>query len=45
MWAAEEPLRSDIDVAGLQAQVMARIEGLEERKREEILSELVPTIE
>ena len=34
MRAAEEPLRSDLDVQGLRAQVLARIEELEERERE-----------
>ena len=29
MRAAEEPLRSDLDVEGLKAQVLARIEELE----------------
>ena len=40
-------LRSDLDVAGLKAQVLGRIEELEarEREREEILSELVPAME
>jgi hypothetical protein len=43
MRAAEEPLRSDLDVAGLKAQVLGRIEELEarEREREELLAELV----
>jgi uncharacterized protein (UPF0335 family) len=47
MWAAEEPLRSDLDVAGLRAQVLGRIEELEklEREREETLAELVPAME
>ena len=47
MRAAEEPLRSDLDVAGLRALVLERIEVLEERERErqEILSELVPVME
>ena len=47
MRAAEEPLRSDLDVAGLRAQLLERIEELEARKREreEILSELVPAME
>ena len=31
MRAAEEPLQSDLDVAGLKAQVLGRIEELEER--------------
>ena len=43
--AAEEPLKSDLDVAGLKAQVLGRIEELEEREREELLSELVPAME
>ncbi len=34
MRAAEEPLRADLDVAGLKAQVLGRIEELEERERE-----------
>ena len=47
MRAAEEPLRSDLDVAGLKAQVLGRIEELEarERERKELLSELVPAME
>jgi hypothetical protein len=47
MRAAEEPLRSDLDVAGLKAQVLGRIEELEarEREREEMLAELVPAME
>ena len=47
MRAAEEPLKADLDVAGLKAQVLRRIEELEERerKREEILSRLVPEME
>jgi hypothetical protein len=47
MRAAEEPLSSDLDVAGLKAQVLGRIEELEarEREREELLSELVPAME
>ena len=47
MRAAEEPLKGDLDVAGLKAQVLGRIEELEarEREREEILSELVPAME
>jgi hypothetical protein len=31
---AEEPLRSDLDVKGLKAQVLGRIEVLEEQERE-----------
>jgi uncharacterized protein (UPF0335 family) len=34
MRAAEEPLKSDLDVAGLKAQVLGRIEELEARERE-----------
>ena len=47
MRAAEEPLKSDLDVKGLKAQVLGRIEELEarEREREELLSELVPAME
>ena len=47
MRAAEEPLRSDLDVAGLRAQVLGRIEDLEarERQREELLAEVVPLME
>jgi hypothetical protein len=32
MRAADEPLRSDLDVAGLKAQVLERIEELEARE-------------
>ena len=47
MRAAEEPLRSDLDVAGLRAQVLGHVEELEEqeRQREELLAELVPAME
>ena len=47
MRAAEEPLKSDLDVAGLKAQVLGRIEELEvrERERNELLTELVPAME
>ena len=47
MRAPEEPLRSDLDVKGLRAQVLGRIEELEEREREkgELLARLVPVIE
>jgi hypothetical protein len=47
MRAAEEPLKSDLDGAGLRAQVLERIETLEEqeREREEILSQLIPAME
>ena len=34
MRVAEEPLRSDLDVAGLKEQVLGRIEELEKRERE-----------
>ena len=36
MRAAEEPLRVDLDVKGLKAQVLERIEVLEERERERV---------
>ncbi len=44
---AEEPLKADLDVAGLKAQVLERIEVLEEQERErrEILSQLIPALE
>jgi len=47
MRAVEEPLRSDLDVAGLRAQVLGRIAELEklERERNEMLAELVPAME
>ena len=47
MRAVDEPLKGDLDEAGLKAQVLGRIEELEarEREREEILSELVPAME
>ncbi|CAA9214873.1 MAG: hypothetical protein AVDCRST_MAG93-192 [uncultured Chloroflexia bacterium] len=47
MRAAEEPLKADLDAKGLWAQVLGRIEVLEEREREKegILSELVPAME
>ena len=47
MRAAEVPLKGDLDVKGLKAQVLARIEALEqgEREREELLAELVPAME
>jgi nucleotide-binding universal stress UspA family protein len=40
MRAAEEPLRSDLDVKGLRAQVLGRVEELEarEREKEELLA-------
>ena len=47
MRAAEEPLTSHLDVDGLRAQVLGRIEELEarEREREKMLAELVPAME
>ncbi len=47
MRAIEEPLRSDLDVKGLRAQVLRRIEVLEEqeRERERLLAKLVPAME
>jgi uncharacterized protein (UPF0335 family) len=47
MRAAEEPLRSDLDVGGLKAQVLGRIEELEaqEREREELLTEITAMAE
>jgi hypothetical protein len=47
MRAAEEPLRSDLDVAGLKAQVLGRIEELKrrEREREEMLAEVTAMAE
>jgi hypothetical protein len=47
MQAAEEPLKSDMNVAGLKVQVLERIETLEEqeRERQEILSQLIPVME
>jgi hypothetical protein len=47
MRAAEAPLNSNLDVIGLKAQVLGRIEELEtqEREREEMLAELVPAME
>ena len=46
MRAAEEPLRSNLDVSGLKAQVLGRIEELEarERERQELKTELVPAM-
>jgi hypothetical protein len=43
----EGPLRSGLDVAGLEAQVLWRIEELDvrEREREELVAELVPAME
>ena len=47
MRVAEEPLRTDLDVARLKAQVLERIEVLEEqeRERQELLSELIPAMQ
>jgi uncharacterized protein (UPF0335 family) len=47
MRAAEEPLRTDLDVDGLKAQVLGRIEALEEqeRERQELMAKLVPAME
>ncbi len=47
MRAAEEPLKGDLDVGGLKAQVLGRIEALEEQERErrELLADLVPLLE
>ena len=46
MRAAEEPLRSDLDVKGLKAQMLGRIEELETREHEseELLAELAPAM-
>ena len=47
MRAAEEPLKSELDVAGLKVQVLERIEVLEEQQqeREQLLEELIPAME
>ena len=47
MRAAEAPLKSDLDVAGLEAQVLERIETLEEqeRERQELLAEVTAMAE
>jgi hypothetical protein len=47
MRAAEEPMKTDLDVKGLKAQMLERIEELEvrERERRELLAELVPAME
>jgi len=47
MRAAEEPLKSNLDVSGLKTQVLGRIEELEAREleREELVAELVPAME
>ena len=45
--AAGDPLRSDLDVAGLKSQALGRIEELKtrERDRQDILGKLVPAME
>jgi hypothetical protein len=45
--AAEEPLKADLDVAGLKAQILERIGTLEEqeREREELLAEVTAMAE
>jgi hypothetical protein len=47
MRTAEEPLKVNLDVAGIKAQVLGRIEVLEEREREreELLTEVVLAME
>jgi hypothetical protein len=45
MRAAEEPLRTDLDVKGLKAQVLRRIETLEERERERLLTDVLAVAE
>ena len=47
MRTAEEPLKANLDVAGIKAQVLGRIEVLEEREREreELLTEVVLAME
>jgi uncharacterized protein (UPF0335 family) len=47
MRAAEEPLRTDLDVKGLKAQVLERIEVLEQREseREDLQAKLVLAME
>jgi hypothetical protein len=47
MRAAEEPLRSDLVMAGSKAQVLGRIEEVKarEREREALLVELGPAME
>jgi hypothetical protein len=44
MRAAEESLKSGLDVRGHKAQVVGRIEELEAREREELRTELVTAI-
>jgi hypothetical protein len=41
----EEPLEGDLDVRGLKAQVLERIEALEERERGELLAGLASLME
>jgi hypothetical protein len=38
-------MKSDLDAAGIKAQVLGRIEELEAREREELLSELISAME
>jgi len=47
MRVAEGPLRRDLDLRGLKAQVLEQIATLQEREREreELLAELVPAME
>ena len=45
MSAAEEPLRSGLDVTGLKAQILERIEEVEAHEREGLLAELVLAME
>src|SRR4028119_1995268 len=47
MRASEEPLRSELDVKGLRAQVLGRIEELEarEREKEALLAQVDPVAE
>jgi septal ring factor EnvC (AmiA/AmiB activator) len=47
MRAAEEPLKTGLDVKGLRAQVMGRIEELEdrERQREDLLAQVLAVAE
>jgi hypothetical protein len=46
MRAAEEPLRTNLNMKGLKTQVLERIEMLEEREREreDLVAELMPAI-
>ena len=47
MRVAEEPLEGNLDVGGLKAQILGRIEALEEQERErrDLLAQLVPLME